>query len=326
MTTSENTSPMHTPLPDPALRRLEKLVGTWELTGRTLSSTQDNITGWTRFEWMPGGFFLQAVSEIAFQGARMQSVEIIAYDPESKTFPSHVYSSMSGTVLSYEWDVQGKTVIHSGLGATYTGAFSEDDTTLIGGWRPNEGTESTDGNSYDATMRRTDAFSRASTRNSKWIKASPESLYRAWTSPAALAVWFAPGNMAAKIHWFDGRVGGGYEMSLSYLSPEHPVRGKTTDREDRYTARFVELTPPSRIVEAITFDSGDPAFSGEMILEVTFEAKDGGTMVSVFFKGIPSGIRPEDNEAGTQQTLENLARYIEAEMGRSEESEIEKRE
>ncbi len=81
-------------------------------------------------------------------------------------------------------------------------------------------------------------------------------------------------------------------MSLYYPSSEKTFRGKTEDREDRYTARFVELTPPRRIVEAITFDSVDPAFSGEMTMVVTFEAEDGGTTASIFFKDIPSGIRP----------------------------------
>jgi len=157
----------------------------------------------------------------------------------------------------------------------------------------------------------TDAHSRASTQNSKWIKATPEALYRAFTNPAALAVWLAPGDMTGKVHRFDGRVGGGYEMSLYYPSSEQTVRGKTADREDRYTARFVELTTARRIVEAITFDSVDPAFGGEMIMEVTFEAEDGGTTVSILFKDIPPGIRPEDNEAGTRSTLEKLARYVE---------------
>jgi uncharacterized protein YndB with AHSA1/START domain len=100
-------------------------------------------------------------------------------------------------------------------------------------------------------------------------------------------------------------------MSLYYPSSETTYRGKTSEREDRYTARFVELTPPRRIVEAITFDSVDPAFSGEMIMEVTFEAENGGTRVSILFKEIPPGIRPEDNEAGTQSTLEKLARFVE---------------
>ncbi len=157
----------------------------------------------------------------------------------------------------------------------------------------------------------TDAYSRASTRNSKWIKATPEALYRAFTDSAALAVWFAPGDMTGEVHSFDDRIGGGYQMSLYYPSTEKTFRGKTSEREDRYTARFVELTPPRRIVEGIIFDSVDPAFSGEMIMVVTFKAEDGETTVSIVFKDIPSGIRPEDNDAGTRSTLEKLARYVE---------------
>lgn len=157
----------------------------------------------------------------------------------------------------------------------------------------------------------TDAHAHASTQNSKCIKAPQETLYQAFTNPAALAIWLAPGDMTGKVHNFDGRVGGGYQMSLYYPSSEKTFRGKTSEKEDRYTARFVELTPPERIIEAITFDSVDPAFSGEMIMEVTFKAEDGGTTVSILFKDIPSGIRPEDNEAGTQSTLEKLARYVE---------------
>jgi hypothetical protein len=48
-----------------------------------------------------------------------------------------------------------------------------------------------------------------------------------------------------------------------------------------------------------------------MIMVVTLEAEDGGTTVSILFKDIPSGIRPEDNEEGTRLTLEKLARYVE---------------
>ena len=44
---------------------------------------------------------------------------------------------------------------------------------------------------------------------------------------------------------------------------------------------------------------------------VTFEAEDGGTTVSIIFKDILSGIRPEDNEAGTQSSLEKRAYYVE---------------
>ncbi len=162
----------------------------------------------------------------------------------------------------------------------------------------------------------TEASSRGSTRNSKWIQAPPEALYRAFIDPAALTVWQVPGDMTGKVHHFDHRVGGGYRMSLYYPASETTFRGKTADREDRYTARFVELTPPRKIVEAITFDTADPAFKGEMIMEVTFEAENGGTNVTLCFRRVPPGVRPEDNEAGTRSSLEKLARYVEQETGR----------
>jgi uncharacterized protein YndB with AHSA1/START domain len=83
--------------------------------------------------------------------------------------------------------------------------------------------------------------------------------------------------MTGKVHEFDARVGGGCRMSLFYPASEQGHRGKTSEREDRFTARFVELTPPTRIVQAITFDTVDPAFAGEMTMVVTFVEKDGGT-------------------------------------------------
>lgn len=100
-------------------------------------------------------------------------------------------------------------------------------------------------------------------------------------------------------------------MSLFYPPSDQQHRGKTSEREDRFTARFVELTPPTKIVQAISFDTMDPAFSGEMTMVVTFEDKDGGTEVTILFQHVPSGMRPEDNEAGTRLSLEKLARYVE---------------
>ncbi len=52
--------------------------------GRTLNSDEDNITGWTTFEWMPGGFFIKAEGEFNLNGFVMQSLEIIGYDPAQK--------------------------------------------------------------------------------------------------------------------------------------------------------------------------------------------------------------------------------------------------
>lgn len=100
-------------------------------------------------------------------------------------------------------------------------------------------------------------------------------------------------------------------MSLFYPSSEQEFRGKTSEREDRFTVLFVELAPPGRIVQAVTFDSTDQGFSGEMTVIWTFEIAEGGPEVTVVCKDIPSGIRLEDNEAGSRMSLEQLARYVE---------------
>ena len=148
------------------------------------------------------------------------------------------------------------------------------------------------------------------TRNTMIIRASRESLYHSFTDPEALEAWLAPGEMTGKIHNFDLRVGKGYTMSLFYPATEKKYRGKTSDKEDRFSARFIELSPPSKIVQAITFDTENQEFSGEMIMEVYFEIVNSGTKVIIVFKNIPSGIRPEDNETGTRLSLEKLARQF----------------
>jgi uncharacterized protein YndB with AHSA1/START domain len=151
----------------------------------------------------------------------------------------------------------------------------------------------------------------ASTQNFNDIRATPEVLYLAFTDPAALEVWQAPGAMTAKIHQFDLRPGGGYEMSLYYPDSDMENQGKTSAKEDRFSARFMELIPNQKIVQAILFDSPDPSFKTEMIMEITLTPISIGTRVSILFKNIPESIRPEDNAAGTKSSLEKLAQYVE---------------
>ena len=100
-------------------------------------------------------------------------------------------------------------------------------------------------------------------------------------------------------------------MSLFYSETEVNFKGKTADKEDRFTSRYIEIIPNKKITEAVNFESDDANFAGEMIMEVTFTPHTDGTEVTFHFKNIPKGIKPEDNEAGTISTLEKLAKYIE---------------
>jgi hypothetical protein len=138
--------------PDRALKRLDPLVGTWTIRGRSRSAQEDNISGRVTIQWLPGGHFLEQLGDMEINGFRLQSLEIVGYDPSTQAFASYVYSSMCGMPARYYWDVQGDVVTHWTEGSKYTGHFSDDGRILSGGWRPDDGSDGPDGAAYDAIM------------------------------------------------------------------------------------------------------------------------------------------------------------------------------
>ena len=145
------------PQPDPALRRLERFDGTWTMEGHLVGSDETTIRGKATYRWLPGGFFLEQHVELDFLGLRIDSLELIGYDPETDTFPSTVFSNLSPVPLPYRWDVRGDsvtiTVSYRPLDATFTASWREDGT-FSGGWRPDPGADETVNVAYDIAGRR----------------------------------------------------------------------------------------------------------------------------------------------------------------------------
>jgi hypothetical protein len=141
------------PGPDPALRKLDRFVGTWDMRGRTLDSAVDDVAGRATFEWLPGGHFLQQRIRLDFAGYQIEGLEVIGYDPATGTFPSTVYPSMAGVPIPYRWAIEGDalTITTDALGATFRGRWSEDGETFSGGWRPNPGREGPGNVAYDVS-------------------------------------------------------------------------------------------------------------------------------------------------------------------------------
>jgi uncharacterized protein YndB with AHSA1/START domain len=150
-----------------------------------------------------------------------------------------------------------------------------------------------------------------STQVSRIIRAPRKAVYQAFLDPKAVASWLAPDNMRLQVHTFDPREGGTFRMSLTYRNPADSQHGKTTGDTDTYHGRFVELVDDERIVEVIEFETQDPAFAGEMTMTVVLADVEGGTEVSLVYDHVPIGIRPEDNEAGSLQSLRKLAQLVE---------------
>ena len=145
---------------------------------------------------------------------------------------------------------------------------------------------------------------------SKLIRASASEIYRAFTTAHAMESWLPPQGMTGTMIEFAFREGGDYRMRLTYSEPQH-TPGKTSKDTDEAKVRFVKLTPHERIEQAVTFESDDPAFAGEMQIIWTLESGQDGTLVTVRCENVPAGIRPEDHQAGLTSTLNNLAAYVE---------------
>lgn len=148
--------------------------------------------------------------------------------------------------------------------------------------------------------------------DSAWllIKASPVIIYQSFLDPVAVATWRPPSGMSCKIYSFDPRVGGGYKMAFVYLD-EQTTAGKTSEKEDVFEGRFVQLIPEIQLVEEVVFESDDPAYSGTMTITTQFIPEKNGTVVRVEATNVPPGINAQDHHDGMMSSLQNLAKYVE---------------
>ena len=152
-------------------------------------------------------------------------------------------------------------------------------------------------------MSRTDQASRV-------VAAPLRRVYDALIDPDVLAVWLPPAGMRGRFERFDARAGGSYRMVLTYEDASS-APGKSTADSDVVEARFVEVEPGVRVVQAVDFESDDPAFAGTMTMTWSVNDVDGGTLVDFRADDVPTGISAEDHAAGLTSSLANLAAYVE---------------
>lgn len=132
--TTESTYTDQTPAPSPDLKRLNALVGRWQVSG----GTQGEI----RYEWMEGGFFLIQHINMMSSGRPVKGIEIIGHlqlfgEAPSADIVSRYYGS-SGETFDYVYEMEGNTLTIwggvRGSPAYYKGTLSPDGNTLTGEW------------------------------------------------------------------------------------------------------------------------------------------------------------------------------------------------
>jgi hypothetical protein len=128
--------------PNPALKSLDVMVGTWDLKGRE-SGIDGELHGQVTFEWMEGGFYLVQRVDIDYAGRKITGTEYIGYDESSEALKSYFFSNegpgpFGGVALEYVWEVwDGALTIWGGFvgsPANVKGKFSDDHNTITGRW------------------------------------------------------------------------------------------------------------------------------------------------------------------------------------------------
>ncbi|WP_369205847.1 SRPBCC family protein [Streptomyces sp. PU-14G] len=152
-------------------------------------------------------------------------------------------------------------------------------------------------------MPRTDTASRQ-------ITAPLGRVWAALVDPGALLAWLPPAGMVGRFERFDARPGGSYRMVLTYADASG-AHGKATADSDIVEARFVDIVPERRVVQAVDFVSDDPAYAGTMTMTWEVTAVDTGTRVDIVAQDVPDGVSAEDHAAGLASSLTQLAAYSE---------------
>ena len=146
-------------------------------------------------------------------------------------------------------------------------------------------------------------------RASRVIAAPVGRVFDALVNRDALLAWLPPGGMIAKFERFDPRPGGSYRLLLTYVDPA-ASRGKSSADSDIVEARYVDIVPGVRVVQAVDFVSDDPRFAGTMMMTWTVAEVGGGTRVEITADDVPDGISANDHATGLASSLENLDTYV----------------
>lgn len=143
------------------------------------------------------------------------------------------------------------------------------------------------------------------------IRAPRARVFTALTTAADYQRWNVPDNMTSVVHEFDARQGGKFRVSLTYTDQS---TGKSSAHTDTYAGVFTELVPNTKLVQEIRFETTNAALQAPM--RITFALLDDvkGTLLAARHEGVPSVVRPEDNQKGWSMSLAKLARICEGRL------------
>ncbi len=135
----------------------------------------------------------------------------------------------------------------------------------------------------------------------RFIKATPDRVFEAWTRPELLLLWWGPDGFDTPYHSLDVREDGAWETTMR--SPE----GKLHHVSGVYRA----IEPPHRLEFTWAWRQDDGSRGHETVVTVTFEAADGGTRMRLLQKAFQDASSRENHVKGWASSFDCLERLLE---------------
>ena len=135
------------------------------------------------------------------------------------------------------------------------------------------------------------------------LKAPPERVFRAFTTPEAMAKWIPPHGFTCTVHHMEPRVGGTFRMSFTNF---------TTQQSHSFGGEYVELVPDELLRYTDKFD--DPGLPGVMQVTISLKPVSCGTELNIVQEGIPDVIPVEMCYLGWQESLTLLSLLVEPDI------------
>jgi uncharacterized protein YndB with AHSA1/START domain len=134
----------------------------------------------------------------------------------------------------------------------------------------------------------------------RFIRASRDRVYAAWTDPAQLKKWFGPENVQTRDLIADVRVGGQFRWDLT------DQEGKEITISGEY--REVELG--KKIVFTWSLEEHEDWKNHSSTVTVEFFDREGGTEIRLTHEKLPNEASRDDHAQGWNSALDKVEKFL----------------
>jgi uncharacterized protein YndB with AHSA1/START domain len=132
------------------------------------------------------------------------------------------------------------------------------------------------------------------------FRASPERVFRAWTTPAEMKQWKAPGELTTPLAEVDLRAGGKYRIHMQ--APDGALH--------RLVGEYRLVDPPKKLVYTWRWEQDPDA--PETLVTVEFLGRGAVTDVVLTHELFPSAEAKQRHEHGWTACFDKLERVVQA--------------